>query len=114
MHITFVKKILISGELCKKCQEVSERLSSEELIEIIDHISIADERDIDSEVTPTPRQPMIELFVLTSSRFLLRKSEEKCTPVESRAKISDLLAYAMNIININVCQCQNRFTCIPW
>ena len=49
MHITFVKKILISGELCKKCQEVSERLSSEELIEIIDHISIADERDIDSE-----------------------------------------------------------------
>ena len=49
MHITFVKKILASGELCKKCQEVSERLQSEELIESIDHIAIADERDADSE-----------------------------------------------------------------
>ena len=34
--------------------------------------------------TPTPRQPMVELFVLTSSRFPLRKSEEKFTPAESR------------------------------
>ena len=49
MHITFVKKILLSGELCKKCQEVSERLQSEELIEFVDHIAIADERDTDSE-----------------------------------------------------------------
>ena len=49
MHITFVKKILLNGELCKKCQEVSERLQSEELIEFVDHIVIADERDTDSE-----------------------------------------------------------------
>ena len=49
MHITFIKKILANGELCKKCQEVSERLSSEQLIETIDHIAIADERDADSE-----------------------------------------------------------------
>jgi len=48
-HITFVKKILANGELCKKCQEVSERLSSEKLIDLIDHIAIADERDADSE-----------------------------------------------------------------
>ena len=48
-HITFVKKILANGELCKKCQEVSERLLSEGLIESIDHIAIADERDADSE-----------------------------------------------------------------
>ena len=49
MHITFVKKILANGELCKKCQEVSERLQSEGLIDVIDHIAIADERDVDSE-----------------------------------------------------------------
>ena len=34
--------------------------------------------------TPTPRQPIVELFVLTSSRFPLRKSEEKSTPAETR------------------------------
>ena len=34
--------------------------------------------------TPTPRQPMIEVFVLASSRFPLRKSEEKITPADTR------------------------------
>ncbi len=48
-HITFVKKILSTGELCKKCQEVSDRLSDEGLIDQLDHIAIADERDDDSE-----------------------------------------------------------------
>lgn len=48
-HITFVKKILANGELCKKCQEVSDRLTSENLIEHINHIAIADERDAESE-----------------------------------------------------------------
>ena len=49
MHITFVKKILSSGELCKKCREVSERLESEGLIDSINHIAIADQRDASSE-----------------------------------------------------------------
>ena len=48
-HITFVKKILADGELCKKCREVAERLESEGLLDFIDHIAIADERDADSE-----------------------------------------------------------------
>ncbi|NNC99057.1 MAG: hypothetical protein HKN85_02630 [Gammaproteobacteria bacterium] len=48
-HITFVKKILADGELCKKCQQVSERLLSEGLIAQIDRIAIADARDADSE-----------------------------------------------------------------
>ena len=34
--------------------------------------------------TPTPRQLMVELFVCASSRFPLRKSEEKLTPIETR------------------------------
>ena len=34
--------------------------------------------------TPTPRLSMVELFVSTSSRYPLRKSQEKCTPAETR------------------------------
>ena len=49
MHVTFVKKILENGELCPKCNDVSERLQSDGLIEFINHISIADLRDKDSE-----------------------------------------------------------------
>ena len=59
-HITFVKKILANGELCKKCQEVSERLSSEQLIGVIDHIAIADERDADSEGVRLAKQHNVE------------------------------------------------------
>lgn len=47
-HITFVKKILANGELCKKCQEVSERMSAEGILGKIDHIVIADIREADS------------------------------------------------------------------
>lgn len=60
MHITFVKKILADGELCKKCREVSERLEAEGLIEMINHISIADERDADSEGMRLARQHNVE------------------------------------------------------
>lgn len=56
MNITFVKKILADGELCKKCREVSERLESEGLINSINHISIADERDAESEGMRLARQ----------------------------------------------------------
>ena len=47
-HITFVKKILTNGDLCKKCQEVSERMRSEGILASIDHVVIADARDADS------------------------------------------------------------------
>jgi hypothetical protein len=60
MHITFVKKILADGELCKKCREVSERLEAEGLIEMINHISIADERDAESEGMRLARQHNVE------------------------------------------------------
>lgn len=60
MHITFVKKILADGELCKKCREVSERLEADGLIEFINHISIADERDADSEGMRLARQHNVE------------------------------------------------------
>jgi len=48
-HIIYVKKILADGSPCKKCQEVTERLEQEGLIDLLDHIAIADERNEDSE-----------------------------------------------------------------
>jgi len=59
-HITFVKKILSTGELCKKCLEVSDRLGSEGLINSIDHIAIADERDADSEGMRLAKKHQVE------------------------------------------------------
>ncbi|MFT7528799.1 MAG: hypothetical protein ACI9LY_003963 [Arenicella sp.] len=47
-HITFVKKILANGYLCKKCQEVSDRMRSEGILAMINHVVIADARDADS------------------------------------------------------------------
>ncbi len=49
MKITLVKKIKADGELCKKCQEVEQRLTDSDLIDRIDRIVIADERDPESE-----------------------------------------------------------------
>lgn len=48
MHITFVKKILASGEPCQKCLDVEERLNASGQMEQIDQILIADERDANS------------------------------------------------------------------
>jgi len=60
MHVTFVKKILSSGELCKKCHDVSERLQSEGLINLISHVAIADERDANSEGMRLAKQYNVE------------------------------------------------------
>jgi hypothetical protein len=45
MHITLVKKILASGEPCRKCQDVEARLRSSGHWARIDAVIIADERD---------------------------------------------------------------------
>ena len=49
MHITFVKKVLASGEPCAKCRDVEERLQRSGLMSRIDRVVVADERDDDSE-----------------------------------------------------------------
>ena len=48
MHITFVKKILASGEACRKCQDVEDRLRRGGYWDRIDAAIIADERDPES------------------------------------------------------------------
>ncbi len=47
--ITFVKKILVTGEPCGKCRDVEERLTAGNHWEAIDHVVVADERDPNSE-----------------------------------------------------------------
>jgi hypothetical protein len=59
-HITYVKKILADGSPCKKCQEVTERLEQEGLLDLIDHIAIADERNSDSEGIRLAKQYKVE------------------------------------------------------
>ena len=49
VYITFVKKILASGEPCAKCADVEQRLAASGQLERIDRVVVADERDADSE-----------------------------------------------------------------
>ena len=49
MHITFVKKILASGEPCPKCADVEARLNASGQMASIDRTIVADERDPGSE-----------------------------------------------------------------
>lgn len=48
MHITFVKKITSSGEACRKCADVEQRLRDGGYWDHIDTVLIADERKADS------------------------------------------------------------------
>ena len=48
-YITLVKKIKSDGNLCSKCIDVSRRLERDGLMQAIDRVVIADERDPQSE-----------------------------------------------------------------
>lgn len=60
MQIIFVKKIKADGSPCRKCAEVQERLEKEGLIDKIDRIVIADERDSNSEGMLLAQQYSVE------------------------------------------------------
>ena len=49
MTVTFVKKILASGDACQKCRDVEARLTAGRHWDAIDRTVIADERDPDSD-----------------------------------------------------------------
>jgi len=48
MHITMVKKIMKDGSPCRKCADVINQLEGSNLLDRIDQIVIADERDPNS------------------------------------------------------------------
>lgn len=72
MHITFVKKILLDGEPCRKCREVEERLKQGGYWPQIDAVAIADERDPESEGLQLARQ----FNVKVAPFFLVRDGGE--------------------------------------
>ena len=49
MHITMVKKIMKDGSPCRKCADVITQLEENKLLDRIDQIVVADERDPNSE-----------------------------------------------------------------
>ncbi len=49
MHITMVKKIKYDGSPCRKCADVERQLEESNLLDRIDRIVVADERDPESE-----------------------------------------------------------------
>ena len=49
MHITMVKKIMKDGSPCRKCADVLTQLEENKLLDRIDQIVVADERDPNSE-----------------------------------------------------------------
>lgn len=49
MHVTMVKKVLASGEPCRKCAEAESWLRARDLWTRVDRVAIADERDPGSE-----------------------------------------------------------------
>ena len=61
MHVTFVKKILASGEPCAKCGDVERRLERSGLASRIDHVVVADERDPGSEGMRLAQRHGVEL-----------------------------------------------------
>ena len=87
IHITFVKKILANGEMCKKCAEVSDRLTSEGLIEHINHIAISDERNPDSEGMRLAKEHSIE-----RAPFFLVEDDGEITAFEIYFKFKKFMA----------------------
>jgi hypothetical protein len=72
MHITFVKKILASGEPCPKCADVQARLDATGQMDRIDEVVIADERDPESAGMVLAR----ELNVVRAPFFVVREPDQ--------------------------------------
>ena len=72
MKITFVKKILASGEPCPKCQDVESRLTSGDHWSAIDETLIADERDPES-----PGMRLAQQLGVDRAPYFVVKSNQK-------------------------------------
>jgi hypothetical protein len=73
LHITFVKKILATGEPCPKCADVQERLEKAGQMDQIDKVVIADERDPGSEGMQLAR----DLGVERAPFFVVEEAEKE-------------------------------------
>ena len=74
LRITFVKKILMSGEPCAKCADVEARLVKSGLMQRIDRVVVADERIADSEGMRIARRHGVTL-----APFFVVENDDKTT-----------------------------------
>lgn len=86
MHLTFVKKILADGTLCAACTKVNTQLSIDGIFKFINHIAIADERDIDSE----GMRLAIQYQALRAPFFLLKENNQTQV-IDAYPKLKDVL-----------------------
>ena len=96
MTITFVKKILLNGDSCPKCQDVEHRLRNSGYYDRIDRVEVVDERDENTQGAVLARIHGVDLapfFVVEDERgtrvytvFLKFVKEELNESVESSAK----------------------------
>lgn len=61
MHITMVKKIMKDGSPCRKCADVLTQLEENKLLDRIDQIIVADERDPNSQGMILAKQHNVDL-----------------------------------------------------
>lgn len=61
MHITMVKKIKLDGSPCRKCADVQRQLEENNLLDRIDQIVVADERDPESAGMLLAKKHKVEL-----------------------------------------------------
>ncbi|GAB4347483.1 MAG: hypothetical protein Kow006_07250 [Gammaproteobacteria bacterium] len=72
-HITLVKKVTAEGLPCRKCRDVQERLEREGLLDAIDRVVVADERDPGSEGWELARRHGVE----RAPFFVVRENGEE-------------------------------------
>jgi len=75
MNITMVKKINKDGSPCRKCADVLRQLEENGLLDRIDQIVVADERDPDSEGMLLARKYKVEqapFFVVEEDKQLTK------------------------------------------
>ena len=61
MHITMVKKIMKDGSPCRKCADVISQLEENKLLDRIDQIIVADERDPNSQGMILAKEHKVDL-----------------------------------------------------
>lgn len=78
MKITLVKKIKLDGSLCKKCEEVQQKLEATGQIDLIDEVLIADERDPSSQ-----GMELASLFNVDRAPFFLVEREGEAPEIHT-------------------------------
>lgn len=72
LKITFVKKILASGEPCPKCNDVQQKLEDNDQMRFIDETLIADERDDNS-----PGMQLAKQYQVTLAPFFIVETPDQ-------------------------------------